>query len=103
MKKLTGLEEKLEKLNEKDSDMQSFKEFFKAAVSFSITKSGDEAVDLFEIAIKIRRANGEVDLEDAEFKKLSSKVGENPVGWPSWVHAQLVSKLRAIEKESEKK
>lgn len=98
MKKIVGLEEKVKSFDEKDTLLQPFKEFFQAAVKFSVKKSGEEAVDLFEILLKLKSANGEVDLEDAQFKLLKACCNDNPVGWPSVVHGQLFKKLQESEK-----
>ena len=98
MKKIVGLEEKVKSFDEKDSVLQPFKEFFQAAVKFSVKKSGEEAVDLFEINLKLKAAKDEVELEDAQFKILKTCCNENPVGWPSVIHGQLYKKLQESEK-----
>ena len=98
MKKIVGLEEKVKSFDEKDTLLQSYKEFFQAAVKFSVKKSGEEAVDLFEVNLKLKAANGEVDLEDAQFRLLKTCCNENPVGWPSVIHGQLYKKLQEAEK-----
>ena len=98
MKKIVGLEEKVKSFDEKDSVLQPFKEFFQAAVKFSVKKSGEEAVDLFEINLKLKQAKGEVELEDAQFKLLKTCCNENPIGWPSVIHGQLYKKLQESEK-----
>jgi hypothetical protein len=98
MKTIKGIDDKLEKFNPTDSDLQAFKDYFRAAVSLSISKAGDEAIEIFELGLKIKRATGDLQLEDAEFKRLKEKVDSNPIGWPNWVHAQLVSKLKDSEK-----
>lgn len=98
MKTIKGIDDKLEKFNPNDSELQSFKDYFRAAISLSITKAGDEAIDVFELGLKVKRAEGDLQLEDAEFKRLKEKVDINPIGWPNWVHAQLVLKLKDSEK-----
>jgi len=98
MKKIVGLEEKVKSFDEKDALLQPFKEFFQAAVKFSVKKSGEEAVDLFEIALKLKSANDSVDLEDAQFKLLKACCNDNPVGWPSVIHGQLYKKLKESDK-----
>lgn len=98
MKILKGLDEKVQSLDENNVDLQPFRDFYVAAVKFSIKKSGDEAVDLFEIALKLKHAQDSVELEDAQFKLVKTACNENPIGWPAIIHGQIFKKLQEAEK-----
>jgi hypothetical protein len=105
MKKIVGLEEKLQKLSDADKgDMLTYKEMFRNGVALSVTKAGPEAIELFSVALKLKSSGNEIDLEDAEFKLLHQKISENPgflnnAPWPAWVHGQLLVRLEQSEKK----
>lgn len=98
MKKIVGLDEKLEKLTESDRDFDTFRNYFRGAVALGISKPGVDAVDAYELSFLIKKAGVEVDLEDAQFKLLKDRVTENVAQWPDWVKGQLLKKIQQAEK-----
>ena len=80
--------------------LPTFRKMFRSAVGTALSKSGEEAIELFEIGLKVKRAKADLELEDAEFTKLKSKCDDNQAQWTSHYHAQVAMKLKAAEKEA---
>lgn len=99
MKKIVGLDAQLEKLSENDREFDTFKNYFRGAVALGISKPGNDATDAFEVALLIKRAGNEVELEDAQFKLVRDRVSENPGQWVDWIKGQLIKKLDEAEKK----
>ena len=107
MKKVAGLDEKLSPIEEipkgVESKIPTYRHMYKTAVSGNLGKSGEDAVEHYQLGLKLRIEGDTIDLEDAEFKLLTAAVEKNPIQWQAHYHAQVVLKLRGAEKESEAK
>jgi len=106
MKTLKGLDEKLSTIEEipagVDAKLPTYRLMYKAAVGGSLAKSGDEAVEHYQLGLKLRIEGNEIDLEDAEFKLLKAAVEKNPSQWNAHFHAQVVLKIKDSEKSAPK-
>lgn len=108
MKVIKGVNEKLELFTLTDEgeqkDKASFKDMYRTVVSLSLGNSGDQALEMFELGMKIKHAKSDdIELEDAEFKLLQDKVKENSLKQPAHFLGQLLSKLKQAENDSVKK
>ena len=105
MKKIVGLEKKLQKLSDTDTgDMLTFKDMFRNGVALFVTKVSSEASELYSLANKLKSAGDSIELDDVEFKLLQQRINENPgfstnQPWPIWIHGQCVEKLEAASKQ----
>lgn len=77
--------------------MPTFRKLMKAAIGMTAAKNGEESVDLFQIGLKLA-VDGDVQLEDAEFKLLNEACEKNPAQWIAHYQGQVIIKLRASEK-----
>lgn len=107
MKTIKGITEKLEVFSLKDEseyDKTSFQDVFRTIISLSLGKSGEQALEMFELGLKLKK-NKETDLEleDAEFKLLKDYVHENKTQQPVFFHGQLLKKLKEAEDAPSKK
>ena len=103
MKTIKGLDEKPQPMGDNVpatvmEQIPTYRKMFQSAVGSALSKSGDEAIELFEIGLKIKRAKADIELEDAEFTKLKDKCDGNQAQWSSHFHAQVALKLRSAEK-----
>jgi len=108
MKIIKGVNEKLElfSLNEEgeQKDKASFKDMYRTVISLSMGNSGDQALEMFELGLKIKgNKSDELELEDAEFKLLKDKVQENKLQQPAHFLGQLLLKLKVAENDTVKK
>ena len=107
MKKVKGLEEKLSPLEEipkgVDAKLPTYRLMYKAAVGGMLGKSGEDAVDHYQLGLKLKLEGNEIDLEDAEFKLLQAACNENPAKWTAHYHAQVILKIKDSEKPEPKK
>jgi hypothetical protein len=77
---------------------------YRTVVSMSLGNSGDQALEMFELGLKIKQSKtDDIELEDAEFKLLHEKVKENTLKQPAHFLGQLLSKLKQAENDSVKK
>jgi hypothetical protein len=76
----------------------TFRQMFKAAVGLSLSKDGEQAIDLYQLGLKLKISESDINLEDAEFKLLKEKCGENPAKWIGHFHGQVMQKLKDSEK-----
>ena len=83
MVKLTLLDEKIVPLvhegltEEQLSEAFSYRRIFKTIISLSIAKSGEEAIDLMQLGMKLKLAETDIEIEDGEFKLLRKLIDEN--------------------------
>ena len=107
MKVIKGIDEKLELFSLTDEgekkDKSSFKDMYRTIVSLSLGKSSEQALEMLELGMKIKGVEKDLELEDAEFKLLKSKVEDNMTQLPAYFHAQLLLKLKEAENDSSKK
>lgn len=81
--------------------MPTYRKMFKAAVGMGMAKDGENAIDLMQLGLKLK-VDGDIQLEDAEFKLLKQRCSENPAQWLAHFHGQVMLKLREAE-EADKK
>jgi hypothetical protein len=103
MKVIKNVDDKIESLIDDPTPeimemADSYRRLIKVFVGNSIGSSGEEAVELVQIAFKMRQAQPDIELEDHEFTVLKKKVDENALKIPARFHGQLVLKLREAEK-----
>ena len=100
MKTLRGLDEKpqlLEEIAEKDKDkVLSFRQLAKTVIGRCKADNGEESIDLTQVGLKLK-AEGDVGLEDAEFKLLKAKVEKNEAELTALFQGQLLMKIRGSE------
>lgn len=108
MKVIKGVNEKLDVFTLTDEgeqkDKATFKDMYRTIISLSLGNSGDQALEMFELGLKIKNTKeNDVELEDAEFKLLKDKVAENKLQQPAYFIGQLLSKLKQAEHDTVKK
>lgn len=108
MKVIKGVSEKLDvfTLSEdgETKDKASFKDTFRTIVSLSLGKSSEQALEMFELGLKLKNCKeDDLSLEDAEFKLLKEKVEANMTQQAAFFHAQLLKKLKEAENDSSAK
>lgn len=77
--------------------MPTYRKMFKAAVGMGLAKDADNAIDLLQLGLKLK-VEGDVQLEDAEFKLLKDRCSANTPQWQAHFHAQVMLKLKESEK-----
>jgi len=108
MKTLKGLDQKPVLIDDVTDEkvletIPTFRKMLKIVAGNSQPKAGtDEAIDLFQIGLKLK-SDGDVALEDAEFRLLHNKCKDNPANFTSHILGQILLMLKEAEKESEKK
>lgn len=101
MKTLKDLDAKPEPMQEDTpaeiiATFPTYRKLMKSAVGTTVAKSGEEAIDLVQLGLKLK-IDGDVSIEDAEFKLLKEKCEANPMKWESHYHGQILLKLREAE------
>lgn len=103
MKTLTGLDEKLKHFDDTmpeavANNMPTFRKMLCNVLGAGQASSGDEALAMFGLGLKIRTATTDsVGVEDSDFAILKAKVAGNPLGWMAHFLAQVVMKLKEAE------
>lgn len=102
MKTLTGLDTKPEPIEESTpkeilETFPTYRKLLKNCIGISKAKDGDESIDLLQLGLKLK-VEGDVSLEDAEFKMLKEKCSNNPLNWESHYQGQVMLKLKEAEK-----
>lgn len=102
MKEIKGINDKLDLFTLTDEgekkDKSSFKDMYRTIVSLSLGKSGEQALEMFELGLKIKNLVGDVlPLEDAEYRLLKSKVEDNVTQLAAYFQAQLLHKLKQAD------
>lgn len=77
----------------------TYRKMFKQAVEHTLGKSKENAIENYQLGLKLMQDQDEIQLEDAEFKLLKEACESNPLQWISHFQAQILIKL----KESERK
>lgn len=107
MKKLMAIDKTIELLdgNEVNPSMKlpTFRFLIQTVLNNQVPKNGEESLDINQVLLKLRQVEPDIELENAEFKILKEKVGENQAKMFQGPHGQLLAYLNACEKESEKK
>jgi hypothetical protein len=106
MKKLTGLDEKilnLEDGNVPEEALPSFRTLIKVMLNKQVAKNADESIDVNQILLKLRMVEPDIEFENAEFKLIKDKVGENQAKMFQGPHGQILAYLDRCDKASEKK
>lgn len=105
MKTIKNIDEKLDTFSVEDNgekDKMSFRDIFRTILSLSLSNSGDQALEMIELAGYLKKAKKDTDLEDSQFKLLKEKVEANPMRQPAFFLAQLINKLKAAENDVKK-
>lgn len=79
-------------------DAVKFRTLFRMVVSNHVSLSGEAALEYVELGLKLGVDKPDVELEDAEFKKLKEVVNANPLKWPNMLIGQLYKKIIDSEK-----
>lgn len=102
MKHLKGLDEKPTSFDDVPPEvmekMPTFRKLFKAAIGMATRGSGEQAIDLYQVGLKLKLAEPDLSLEDAEFNLLREACNQNAPNWISHYHAQVMMKLKEAEK-----
>lgn len=80
------------------TNLPTYRTMFIISCSAALGKNRNETIDLFDLAMKIKKAPVDLELEDAEFKLLKSECDQNVGQWVAFLHAQLLRKLDISEK-----
>lgn len=105
MKTLKGLNSKPETLDENPTselmkDIPTYRRLFKMVVGNSMaTEKTEQAVDMVQIAMKLRIEDDSIPLEDAQFKLLREKVIDNQIRLTALFQGQMISLLDACKEE----
>lgn len=102
MKTLKDIDSKPVPINE-DDDMTriaTYRKMFQHVVALAAPKGGVHAVDLFQLGLKLK-VDGDVKLENAEFKLLKDAVEANPMEWRAHFLGQAVLKLDEADESKE--
>lgn len=82
-------------------DVPTYRRLFKMVVGNSMaTEKTEQAVDMVQIAMKLRIDEDSIPLEDAQFKLLREKVVENQVKMTALFQGQMINLLDECEKAS---
>lgn len=79
------------------STVPTYRNLLKGAIGICASNSPTEALDLYQIGMKLKLAESDISLEDAEFKLLKDKCDQNPSKWFSHIFAQVILFLREAE------
>lgn len=107
MKTLKGLNTKPEILDDKPTpellkDIPTYRRLFKMVVGNSVASDKTEqAVDMVQIAMKLRIDEDSIPLEDAQFKLLREKVVENNIKLTALFQGQMLMLMDKCKKECE--
>lgn len=102
MKRIESLDEKLKHFDEAvgqavGQNMPTFRRMFLNALGGGKADSGEEAITMFDLGIKIKNAGPAIDIEDSDFNILKGKCLSNPLGWQAHFLAQVIIKLNEAE------
>lgn len=107
MKKLMAIDTQIELLDGSEANpnikLPTIRSLIKIILSNQVPRNGEESLDINQVLLKLRQVELDIELENAEFKILKEKVGENQAKMFQGPHGQLLAYLNACEKESEKK
>jgi len=103
MKTLTGLNEKLQALNdeEKQENIPTFKRVYRILLGNSLATSGEDAIEMMQLGLKLRQDETSIKVEDAEFKLLKSVAERNEPRYVAHILAQILIRLKADEERKE--
>lgn len=76
----------------------TFRKLFKSSVGMLIKSNGDQAIDLYQLGLKLKLSEQDISLEDAEFNMLKDACNQNPMNWIAHFLAQVMLKLKESEK-----
>ena len=100
MKTIKGIDATPEPFDELPAGvtMPSYRKLFKSAVAMGAAANAEEAIDLYQLGLKLKVEGETVDLEDAEFKLLKKVCEKNTACWIAHYHAQALLKIKESEK-----
>jgi len=105
MKTLKGIKAKPEPLDpeQKLDGIPTYQTMMKYSVSMNLGKSAENSIECYQVGLKLKLDQDEIQLEDAEFKVLKEAVEANPMRYMAHFHGQLMLKIREWEKTGENK
>lgn len=107
MKTIKGLLAQPSLLDEEkglNNGMPIFRILLKNSAGKGLAKSKDNAIELCDIAIKLKNLKEDsIELEDSDFKALKISVEENLTQNQVHVHRQMIAIFELADKESEEK
>lgn len=77
--------------------LPSFRQLFKAGLGMAVRSDGEKAIDLYQIGLKFKLDQPDIELENAEFNTLKEVCNSNPAQWLSHYHAQIMLKIREAD------
>lgn len=101
MKTIKGIDESMSSFDDelpKDTVLPTYRKLFKSTVGLAAARSGEEALDMYQLGLKLKIEGADIALEDAEFKLLRGCVEKNAGQLISHYLAQLLMKLKESEK-----
>lgn len=107
MKTLKNLDEKLihfdiEAKEEEIKLLPSKRRALLLMVGSAKGKDGEDSLNILQLGFKLRVV-GDVQLNDIEFRLLERIINENPLGWPGFIHGQILNYLSERETENDSK
>lgn len=106
MKKLTGLDDKIQNLDADvvtEDRLPSFRYLLKVMLNRQVAKNAEESLDVNQILLKLRMVEPEIDLENNEFRILQEKIKQNEAKMFQGSHGQVLAYLDKCDKASDKK
>jgi hypothetical protein len=106
MKTIKGLEKRIQHFNEEDkvspNELPTVRRMILNLLGAGKAKDGDEALAMWDLGLRIRRAeDSDITIEDADFKLINEKVKENILGWSAHYHAQMLLIMRETQRAAE--
>lgn len=74
--------------------LPTYRRMFKNAVGTVAARNGEEAIDLYQLGLKLKMEGSDISLEDAEFKLLKDTCEKNPAQWMAHFQAQVLLKIK---------
>lgn len=106
MKKLTALDTQIEILDGTEPNpnikLPTFRSLIKIILNNQVPKNAEESLDINQVLLKLRQVEPDLEFENAEFKLIYDKAGENQAKMFQSAHGQLIAYLKSCEKVSEK-
>lgn len=99
MKIIKRLNERLDHFDEKadPSALPTIRQELVKQLGISLADNAEQAIDLFQLGLKIKNAGDSVSIEDSEFNLLRKVCEKNQLKWMSHFQAQILLLLKQAE------
>jgi hypothetical protein len=102
MKTLTNVDDHLDSFNEELNDDQrrvlpTYRQAFKSIVGMTLNGDPEKAIDLYQLGLKFKLDEPNIQLEDAEFKLLKEATQKNPSQLLNHFWSQILLRLKDAE------